>query len=70
MKNLRWIGLAVLVLGLALLVIPIPQRERGGFRAGDVSIGIETKTSEKVSPIVVGVMILAGAGLMIAGRGK
>lgn len=68
MKILFWIGLAVLVLGLVSLVVPIPRTEREGFKAGGVSIGVQTQYSERLSPIVGGVMILAGAGLMIAGR--
>jgi hypothetical protein len=37
---------------------------------GGVSLGIETSHKEKVSPIVSAVMILAGAGLMVAGQRK
>lgn len=68
MKILFWIGLVVLVLGLVSLVVPIPRSEREGFKAGGISIGVQTQYSERLSPIVGGVMILAGAGLMIAGR--
>lgn len=68
MKVLFWIGLAVLILGVVSLLVPIPRSEREGFKAGGLSIGIETQHSEKVSPIVGGVMILAGAGMMIAGK--
>ena len=70
MKTLFWIGLVVLILGVVSLAIPIPRTERDGFKAGGVSIGVETHHSEKVPPIVGGLMILAGAGMMIAGRGK
>ncbi len=66
MKALFWIGLVVLILGFASLLVPIPRNEREGFRAGGVSIGIETRHEEKVSPIVSAVMILGGAGMMIA----
>ena len=70
MKLLFWIGLVVLILGLASLLVPIPRNERQGIQAGDVSIGVTTQTEEKVSPIVSAVMILGGAGLMIAGKGR
>ena len=70
MKILSWIGLLVLLLGLASLVVPMPQTEKEGFKAGGVSIGIETRHSERISPVVGGVLILAGAGVMIAGRRK
>jgi hypothetical protein len=70
MKPLFWIGLVTLILGIASLLVAIPRRERDGVNVGGVSIGIETKHDEKVSPIVSAVMILGGAGLMIAGKGK
>lgn len=65
MKMMSWIGLVVLILGIASLVIPIPQTDHDGFRAGPVSVGIETSHTEKLSPIVSAVLILGGAGLMI-----
>ena len=68
MKQLSWIGIVLLILGLASLVVPIPHTEREGFSAGDVSIGIQTKHSETVSPIVSGALILAGAGMIFVGR--
>jgi UDP-N-acetylmuramyl pentapeptide phosphotransferase/UDP-N-acetylglucosamine-1-phosphate transferase len=68
MKALFWIGMVVLILGIVSFVVPIPRNEREGFKAGGISIGVETRHSERVSPIVGGVMILAGAGMMIAGK--
>jgi len=68
MKALFWIGIVVLILGLVSLVVPIPRNEREGFKAGGLSVGIETQHQERVSPIVSAVMILGGAGLLIAGR--
>ena len=66
MRMLFWIGLGVLILGVVSLFVPIPRNEREGFKVGGISIGIETQHSERVSPIIGGVMILAGAGMMIA----
>ena len=70
MKSLIWIGLVVVILGIASLLVPIPRSERHGIQAGDVSIGVTTQSEEKVSPIISAVMILGGAGMMIAGKGK
>ena len=70
MQALFWIGLVVLMLGIASLLVPIPRNEQGGLTVGAVSIGIETRHSEKVSPIVSVGMILGGAGLMIAAKQK
>lgn len=68
MKMLFWIGLVVLILGIVSLLVPIPRNDREGFKGGGISISVETQHSERVSPIVGGVMILAGAGMMIAGK--
>jgi hypothetical protein len=68
MKMLFWIGLAVLILGVASLVVPIPHNESDGFKVGGLSVGVETEHSEKLPPMLGGVMILAGAGMMIAGK--
>ena len=70
MKALFWIGLAVLILGFVSLVLPIPRNERQGIEAGGMSIGVEVRTEERVSPILSAVMILGGAGLMIAAKGR
>lgn len=65
---LFWVGLLVIGLGLVSLVVPVPHTERNGFTAGGMSVGINTQHSEKVSPIVSGALLIAGAGMMIAGR--
>lgn len=70
MKALFLVGVVVLVLGILSLFVAIPQREKHGVKVGGAELGIETKTSEKLPPIASGIMIVAGAGLMIAGRGK
>jgi hypothetical protein len=70
MKALFWFGLVVLILGLVSLIVPIPQTQRQGVKAGDLSIGVETHDSQKVSPIVSAVLIIGGAGMMIAGKSK
>jgi len=68
MKALFWIGMAVLILGIASLVVPIPRTEREGFKAGGVSFNVETRHDEKVSPFVSAVMILGGVGMLVAGK--
>ncbi len=68
MKALFWIGLVVLVLGVVSLVVPIPRSERNTVKVGGMSMGVETRSEEKLSPVVSAVMILSGAGMMIAGK--
>jgi hypothetical protein len=70
MRALFWIGLAVLILGIVSLVVPIPQSEKERLTVGGLSIGVETRHEEKVSPVVSAVMILGGLGSMAAGKGK
>jgi NAD/NADP transhydrogenase beta subunit len=73
MKALFGIGFVVLILGLASLVVPIPQREREGISVVGVSLGVETRHvetrhEEKVHPALSAVMILGGLGAMAAGK--
>ena len=68
MRGLFWVGVVLVVLGIASLVVPIPQTEHSGVKVGGSSIGIETRHDEKVSPIISAVLIAAGAGMMIAAR--
>lgn len=68
MKILFWLGLVLLVCGLLSLVVPIPHSERQGFSAGDMHVGIQTQHSERVAPMVSAVLILAGAGMVVAAK--
>jgi hypothetical protein len=70
MKALFWIGMVVLVLGIVSLVVPIPSSEREGLKVGGLSVGVETRHEEKVSPVLSAVMILGGVGAMVAGKMK
>jgi hypothetical protein len=70
MKSLFWIGTILLILGFASLLIPIPQTEREGVKAGGISLGVETRHEEKLPPIVSGLMIAAGAAMMITARSR
>jgi len=70
MKMLFGVGLVVVVLGIVSFFVPLPQRENHGIKVGDTSIGVQTQHSEKISPMISAVLILGGAGMMIAGRGS
>jgi hypothetical protein len=71
MKALFWVGLVVLLLGIVSLVVGIPRSESKGVKIGDEKVGVQVRHNERVSPIVSGILIAAGAGMMIAGgRGK
>jgi len=71
MKIFLYAGILLVVLGLASLVVPIPNSEKQGIKIGDTNIGVQTTHSEKVSPIVSVVLIGGGIALAFAGsRGK
>lgn len=70
MKARFGVGLAVVVLGILSFFVAIPHSENHGIKAGDVNIGVQTHESEKVAPAISVVLVVVGAGLMIAGRGK
>jgi hypothetical protein len=67
MKILLFAGLLVVALGIASLIVPVPQTETHGIKAGDMNIGVQTSHSERVSPIVSAVLIAGGIALTIAG---
>jgi hypothetical protein len=67
MKALLWIGIILVVLGVVSLFVPIPHQENHGLKAGDVSIGVQTRTEEKVSPVVSAALIIGGAVMAVAG---
>jgi hypothetical protein len=67
MKMMLLAGLVLVVLGLASLVVPIPRTETHGIKAGDMNIGLQTTSSERVSPIVSAVLIAGGIALAVAG---
>ena len=70
MKNLFWIGLVVLVLGLASLVVPIPRTQRDTLKVGGFSIGAETSQSEKLPPLASAVMIIGGVSMMFVRKAR
>ena len=70
MRPLFVIGLVVLVLGILSFVVPIPMSHSHDAKIGDAKIGITTHSSEKLSPVIGGVLCLAGAVLLIAGSRK
>ena len=67
MKILLFTGLLLIVLGIASLIVPIPQTETEGIKVGGKNFGVETSHSERVSPLISGVLIAGGIALSIAG---
>ncbi|MGD0569826.1 MAG: hypothetical protein ABSA78_15605 [Candidatus Sulfotelmatobacter sp.] len=68
MKVLMLVGVVVLVLGILSFFVPVPHSEHHGVNLGDAHVGITTHDEERVPPAVSIVLVVVGAGLMIAGR--
>jgi len=70
MKGLTMVGLILVVLGVLAFVVPIPHKEDHGVKIGDAKIGVQTEHSDRVPPMVAGVLVLAGVVSMAAGARK
>jgi len=70
MKGLTLVGALLLVLGLLSFVIPIPQRENHGLKIGDAKIGVQTEHSERLPPVVGGILVVGGVIALAAGARK
>jgi len=68
MKALVAVGLLLIVLGILSFFVPVPHTERHGIDAGDVHLGVNTHHDDLLPPAVGIGMLVAGAGLAIAGR--
>jgi hypothetical protein len=67
MKILLYVGLILVVLGIASLVVPIPHTQTQGIKVGDANLGVQTTHSERVAPVISVVLIAGGIALSIAG---
>jgi hypothetical protein len=68
MKALLLVGVLVMVLGILSFFVPVPHSEHHGVSVGDAHVGITTQHDEKVAPAISIVLVVVGAGLMLAGR--
>ena len=68
MKALMLVGVVVLALGVLSFFVPFPHSERHGVSVGDAHVGITTHDDQRVPPVMSIVLVVVGAGLMIAGR--
>ncbi len=70
MRALFGVGLVVLVLGILSFFVTVPHSEHHGVSAGDVQLGVTTHHEDRVAPALSVALVVVGAGMMIAGRGK
>lgn len=64
MRAVLWIGVVVIVLGIASFFVALPEKHKEGIRVGGASIGVETTSSQKM-PVYVGVILLVGGISMV-----
>ncbi len=69
MRTVLWIGVVVIILGIASFFVTIPEKHREGIKMGGASIGVETTSSEKL-PVYVGVILLVGGISMVLAGAK
>jgi len=68
MNGMTLAGVVVLILGIVSFFVPMPHSEHHGFNVGDAHVGVTTEHEQKVPPALSIILVVAGAGLMIAGR--
>jgi hypothetical protein len=68
LKTLMLVGVVVLALGILSFFVPVPHSEHHGVNIGDAHVGITTHDEDRVPPAVSILLVVVGAGLMIAGR--
>ncbi|MFZ0951875.1 MAG: hypothetical protein WAN17_06390 [Candidatus Sulfotelmatobacter sp.] len=68
MKPLMVVGVLVLVLGVLSFFVPFPHSEHHGVNIGDAHVGVTTHDDRRVPPVMSIVLVVVGAGLMIAGN--
>jgi hypothetical protein len=68
MKALLIAGIAVLALGILSFFVPFPHSEHHGVSVGDAHIGVTTEHDKRVPVALSVVLVVAGAGLMFAGK--
>jgi hypothetical protein len=70
MKNLVFVGVLLLALGLLSFVVPVPHSEDHGIKVGDAKIGVTTQTSQKLPPAVGITLLVGGVLVLVAGSRK
>jgi hypothetical protein len=68
MRGLTIAGVVLLILGILSFVVPFPHAEHHGISVGDAHVGVTTEHDQKIPPAVSVVLVVAGVGLLIAGR--
>jgi hypothetical protein len=68
LKALMLGGVIVLVLGIVSFFVPFPHSEHHGVNIGDAHVGVTTHDDRRIPPVASIILVVVGAGLMIAGN--
>jgi hypothetical protein len=68
MKGLALAGVIVLIFGIISFFVPLPHESHHGVSVGDAHVGVTTEHDQKVPVALSTVLVVVGAGLVIAGR--
>lgn len=68
MKGLALVGIVVVILGVISFVVPFPHYHHHGVSIGDSHIGVTTEHDQKLPPAAGIVLVVVGAGLILAGK--
>jgi hypothetical protein len=68
MKGMVLAGVVALILGILSFFVPFPHSEHHGVSVGDTHIGVTTEHDQKVPAALSVVLVVAGAGLVLAGK--
>jgi hypothetical protein len=68
MKGMVLAGVIALTLGVLSFFVPFPHSEHHGVSVGDAHIGVTTEHDQQVPAALSVMLVVAGAGLMLAGR--
>ena len=67
MRPLFWVGLVVLVLGIAAFLVPITRQEKHGVKLDGASVSMQTTSRERLPLWVGAVLVFVGGAMMVSG---
>ena len=72
MKRIAWIGVALIVLGLAGFLVPriVYSSEETVIDAGPIEVEAEERNTIRIPDVAAGAAVVAGVVLVVAGSGK
>jgi hypothetical protein len=71
-KRIAWIGVVLIVLGLAGFLVPriVYSSEETVIDAGPIEVEAEERNAIRIPDIAAGAAVVAGVVLVVAGSGK